>query len=210
MKPRSINSSGHRHQNVKSPRARSPRPPDHDPRARAFQIIPVALEHRVLQELDRRLEAHLHERTDAALEARAVERQEPAAFRHHVADEVQVAVVDGDAVAFEDGVHFADDGGAAGLHAVDGQHGVDVVGEEFVRVENRLVGMHGAQVDARREHDRVIGFDPGGRVTAFLKRVRARSEAGDTLDDGFMAGAFNQIEDEYFGREDIILEREFY
>lgn len=48
-----------------------------------------------------------------------------------------MAVVDGDAVAFEDGVHFADDGGAAGFHPVKGQHGVDVVGEEFVGVEDR-------------------------------------------------------------------------
>lgn len=56
----------------------------------------------------------------------------------------------------------------------------------------------------------MIGFDPGDRGTCFLKRVRAGSEAGNTLDDGFMAGSFNQIEDEYFGREDIILERELY
>lgn len=136
--------SGHRHQNVKSSRAHSPRPPDHDPRARTFQIIPVPLEHRLLQELDRRLEAHLHKWTNAAPDAHAVERREPAAFSHHVADEVQVAIIDGDAVAFEDGVHFADNGGAASLHSINGQHGVDVIGEEFVGVDYGLVGMHGA------------------------------------------------------------------
>lgn len=55
-----------------------------------------------------------------------------------------MAVVYGDAVALEDGVHFADDGGAAGFDAVDSEHGRDVVGEEFVRVEDVLVAVHGA------------------------------------------------------------------
>lgn len=118
-----------------------------------------------------------------------------------------MAVIDGDAVPLEDGVHFADNGRAASLHSVNGQHGVDVVGEEFVGIENRLVGMHGAQVDARGDHGWDVDFDPGDRVTGFLKRVRAGSEAGNTLDDGCTAGAFNQIEDEYLGREDIVLDR---
>ncbi len=55
-----------------------------------------------------------------------------------------MAVVYGNAVALEDGVHFADDGGAAGFDTVDGEHGRDVVGEEFVRVEYVLVTVHGA------------------------------------------------------------------
>lgn len=107
-----------------------------------------------------------------------------------------MAIIDADAVAFEDGVHFADDGGAACFHSVKGQHGIDVIGEEFVGVDDRLVGMHGAEVDTRGEHDGVLGFDPGDRVTGFLMRVHAGSEVWNTLDDGFMAGAFNQIENE--------------
>lgn len=42
----------------------------------------------------------------------------------------------------------------------------------------------------------MLRFDPGDRVTGFLMRVRAGSEIGNTLDDSFMAGAFNQTEDE--------------
>ena len=47
-----------------------------------------------------------------------------------------MAVVDADAVALEDGVHFAHDGRPARFHAVHGEHRVNVIGEDFVRIED--------------------------------------------------------------------------
>lgn len=55
-----------------------------------------------------------------------------------------MAIIDIYAVAFEHGVHLTDDGGAAGFDAVVGKHGVNVICEYFVRVDDVLVGVHGA------------------------------------------------------------------
>ena len=55
-----------------------------------------------------------------------------------------MTIIDGDAMAFEDGVHFADDGGAASFNTVERKHGSDVIGEDFVGVEDGLVIVHGS------------------------------------------------------------------
>lgn len=60
-----------------------------------------------------------------------------------------MAVVDRDGVASEDGVHFLDECGAAGFDAVVGKHAVDVVSEDFVRVDEVLVFAHGLEVGTR-------------------------------------------------------------
>ena len=54
-----------------------------------------------------------------------------------------MTVVHADAVTFEDRVHFADDGCAAGFDAVEGEHGGYVVREDLVRVDNGLIVAHG-------------------------------------------------------------------
>lgn len=137
-----------RHQNVKSARADASNAADNDTRAGTPQIIPIAVEDGIAQEANSGLEAHLHKGADGALEAGATEGRKAAALGHKVGDEVEVAVVNADAVAFEDGVHFSHDGRPARFHAVKGEHGMDVVGEDLVRVEDRLISVHGAQVDA--------------------------------------------------------------
>lgn len=69
-----------------------------------------------------------------------------------------MAVVDGDRVTGEYGVHFLDECGAAGFDAVMGEHAVDVVSEDFVRVDEVLVFAHGLEVGTRGLNYRGGGF----------------------------------------------------
>lgn len=69
-----------------------------------------------------------------------------------------MAVVNGDGMAGEDGVHFLDESGAAGFDPVMGEHAVDVVSEDFVRVDQVLVFAHGLEVGARSLDYRGGGF----------------------------------------------------
>lgn len=107
-----------------------------------------------------------------------------------------MSVVDLDAVALEHGLELGDDGCARGLDAVESQHGVDVVGEEFGGVDDVLVVAHGEEIDA-------FCHDVGRSV--LLGDIRASSEARDELDDGFAAGEFNMVEHEDFGRRNVVL-----
>lgn len=70
-----------------------------------------------------------------------------------------MTVVDGDGVAGEDDIHFLDECGAAGFDAVLGEHAVDVVSEDFVRVDEVLVFAHGLKVGARSLDYRGGGFN---------------------------------------------------
>ena len=118
-----------------------------------------------------------------------------------------MAKVDGDAVAFEDRLHLADDGGARGLDAVELQHGVNVVGEEPVRVDGALVVVHGPQVHAR-SHDDGGGYLSAGVGAAFLfNRIGAAAQTGNGLDDGGAASAFDEIEHEQFWAGGVVLGR---
>lgn len=60
-----------------------------------------------------------------------------------------MAIVNGDGVAGENDVHFLDECGAACFNAVMGEHAVDVVSEDFVRVDKVLVFAHGLEVGTR-------------------------------------------------------------
>lgn len=186
--------SRHRHKNIKSARPHPTNLPHDDPSTRPFQIIPIAIQDRLAQEIDRRLKAHFRKRARGRADPGAAEGREAAAAGHDVGDEPQVAGVDVDAVGFEDGVHFTDGGGAGGLDAVDAPHGVDVVGEEPVWVDDGLVVVHGAEVDALGEDDGGLDGGAGARVAGFFLREDAGGKAWDGLDGGAAAGFFDEVE----------------
>ena len=116
-----------------------------------------------------------------------------------------MAIIDCDAMAFENGIHFADDGCAAGFNAVEGEHGDDVVGEDFVGVDDGLMFVHGAEVDALGEDDEVGAFGAGGGIAGFFFAEGAGSDAGDGLDNGGAAGSFDVVEHDYLGDGDVVL-----
>lgn len=182
------------HQNIKRARPHPANLTEHDPRARAPKIIPVAVQQRIAQERHRGLEAHLGERAGGGAQAGAAEGGQAAGARHEVGDEAQVARVDVDAVGAEDGVHLAHGGGARGFDAVAAQHGVHVVGEEPVGVEHRLVLVHGAQVDALGGDDGGFAGEAGGGVARFFVGEGAGGDVRDGLDDGGAAGLFEEVE----------------
>ena len=98
--------------------------------------------------------------------------------------------IDGDTVTFEYGVHFSNDGCAAGFDAVEFQHCCDVVCEDFVGAEDILVVVHGFQIDALGQYDRETLFLAAFWVIFF--RECAIEDMGYGLDDGVATCGFDQ------------------
>lgn len=75
-------------QNIESARAYFSQPPHDQATARCCEIVPVAIEDSILEERQRRLEAHLGEGADVALETVPVKGREAAVPRHVVRNQV--------------------------------------------------------------------------------------------------------------------------
>lgn len=121
-----------------------------------------------------------------------------------------MAGIDGDAVAFEHGIHLADNISAGRLDAVELQHSVDVVGEEPVWVDGALVVVHGTQVYTRGHDDRCRSLGASDGAAHFFLRIGAGAKAGDGLDNGAATGAFDEIEHEQFRGRDLVLEERWF
>lgn len=109
-----------------------------------------------------------------------------------------MAIVDGDGVAGEDGVHFLDQRRAAGFDAVVGEHAVDVVSEDFVRVDEVLVFAHGLEVGARGLDYRSGGFNASRGVAEFFAGEGGGDDPGNRLDDGGLSGGFDEFAERGF------------
>lgn len=119
---------------------------------RALEVIDTSLEHNVLQGTDSSLETGARESRRSVLDQTVTaEGLEATRLRHHITNQVQVTVVDGDTVTLENGVHFADDGGTSSLNTVQVKHVVDRVGVHRVGLDDVLVVTHGEKVDTLSE-----------------------------------------------------------
>lgn len=109
-----------------------------------------------------------------------------------------MAIVDRDGVTGEDGVHFKDECGAAGFDAVVGEHGVDVVSEDFVRVDEVLVFVHGLEIGARGLDYRGSGFNASRGVAEFFAGEGGGADPGNGLDDGGLGSGFDELSERGF------------
>jgi hypothetical protein len=197
-----------RHQDIERAGPHPANPPGNDACARRLQIVPIAIQYRILQETHRGFEAHLGKRADCALHANPAKGAEAAASGHHIGNEAEMPIVDRDAVASEDGIHLSDDGRTAGFDPIEAKHGGDIVCENLVGVDDVLVVMHGREVDTLRYGGGDLGFDVGDGVSNLLHDNGAGADAGNELDDCRTTGGLDQVEHEHFGRRDVELAHE--
>lgn len=109
-----------------------------------------------------------------------------------------MAVVNRDGVAGEDGVHFLHECGAASFDAVMDEHAVDVVSENFVRVDQVLVFAHGLEVGTRSLDYRGGRFYSSYGVAEFFAGEGGRADPGYGLDDGGLGGGFDEFAERGF------------
>lgn len=74
---------------------------EHNPSRRTVQVVKVSLQRRILQEVARRLETHLHQRRSARVDTLTVERQEATSPSHDIGNEVKMTDIDGDTVTID-------------------------------------------------------------------------------------------------------------
>ena len=97
-----------------------------------------------------------------------------------------------DTVSLKHSIHFLNDGAAAGFDAVIGQHGGNVIGENFVRVEDVLVVVHSEEINT-------FGSDGQVRGSGGWAVEQAGADVRDRLDDGGTGGIFDVVEHDDFG-----------
>ena len=106
-------------------------------------------------------------------------------------------------MALEDGVHFADNGGAGSLNAIEGKYGDNVVREELVGVDNMLIVVHCLEIDTFSVNDGGWWCHPIFRIR-FLREKGCR-QAGNGLNYGGTTGRFNVVKHNDLGGGNVVL-----
>ena len=167
--------------------------PAHDqPATGVREVIPVAVECGIPQECKRRLEAHLGERRNVAPETHAVEGRETSVARHVVCDEVEVAIVNVDAMATENSGQLTDNIAARSLNTIDFEHTGNVVGRDLVGIDKVAIFLHSSQI-----HTLSVNDNPVFVILVFL--ADTSSNTCNLLNDSLLDSALDEVEHENLG-----------
>ncbi|KAG7150041.1 hypothetical protein HYQ46_001030 [Verticillium longisporum] len=158
-------------------------------------VVPVAIQHSVFEESQRSLEAHLGERANVTAEPIAVERRVSAISRHVVGNEVEMAIINRDAVTSEYIAELEHDVAAASFHTVHVQNCSNVVRRRLVRVDIVAVLLHGPEIGARRMDRWHIFLLARLRIGDLVVEDKcASSHTGQLLHDSLLDSSLYNVE----------------